>query len=60
VYKRQIKGKLNKFFEGICLVDQLFYKDQSISCQKYADTVGTQVGDKMTIRRYARLAVGEN
>ncbi|MBO7392468.1 MAG: translation elongation factor Ts [Verrucomicrobia bacterium] len=55
-----IKGKLNKFFEGICLVDQLFYKDQSISCQKYADTVGTQVGDKMTIRRYARLAVGEN
>ena len=55
-----IKGKLNKFFEGICLVDQLFYKDQSISCQAYADSIGKEVGDKLTIRRYVRLAIGEN
>lgn len=55
-----IKGKLNKFFEGICLVDQLFYKDQSVSCQQYADSIGKEVDDKLTIRRYVRLAIGEN
>lgn len=55
-----IKGKLNKFFEGICLVDQLFYKDQNLSCQKYTDSVAKEVGDTLTIRRYSRLAIGEN
>ncbi|MDI9402041.1 MAG: translation elongation factor Ts [Limisphaerales bacterium] len=55
-----VKGKLNKFFEGVCLVDQLFYKDQNVSCQAYADSIGKELEDKLTIRRFARLAVGEN
>jgi elongation factor Ts len=55
-----IKGKLNKFFEGVCLVDQLFYKDQNISCQAYADSVGKGLNDKLSIRRFSRLSVGEN
>jgi elongation factor Ts len=55
-----VNGKLNKFFEGVCLVDQLFYKDQNISCQAYANSVGKELNDKLSIRRFSRLAVGEN
>lgn len=60
VIDKIVKGKLDKYFEGVCLVDQLFYKDQNVSCQQYADSIGKIVGDKLTIRRYARLVIGEN
>lgn len=55
-----VKGKINKFFEGVCLVDQLFYKDQGMSCQAYADGVAKKLGDKIEIRRFSRMEIGAN
>ena len=51
-------GKINKYFSESCLVDQAFVKDDSVSVQKHIDAVGKEIGDNITIRRYARFNIG--
>jgi elongation factor Ts len=55
-----IKGKLEKFFQGICLVDQGFVKRNSeVSVREHVAEVAKQLDDEITIRRFVRYQVGE-
>lgn len=55
-----VEGKLEKFFQTICLVDQGFVKKNSeITVKEHLATVGKQLGDDLTIRRFVRFQVGE-
>ena len=51
-------GKINKYFSESCLVDQAFVKDDSVSVKKHVEAVGKEIGDTLTIRRYARFNIG--
>lgn len=55
-----VAGKLEKFYQGYCLVDQGFVKrNGEISVGKYMEEVGRQLGDTLTVRRFVRFQVGE-
>ena len=55
-----VEGKLEKFYQTYCLVDQGFVKKNSeISVKEHVATVGKQLGDQVTIRRFVRFQVGE-
>lgn len=55
-----IEGKLEKFFQGICLVDQGFVKRNSeVSVKEHIGGIAKQLGDEIVIRRFARFQVGE-
>ncbi len=55
-----VEGKLDKFFQTICLVDQGFVKRNSeITVREHVANVGKQLGDELTIRRFVRFQVGE-
>lgn len=55
-----IQGKLEKFLQGICLLDQGFVKRNSeVSVADHIAEVAKQIGDEVTIRRFARFQVGE-
>ncbi len=55
-----IEGKLEKFYQTYCLVDQGFVKKNSeISVKEHVGSVARQVGDEITIRRFVRFQVGE-
>jgi elongation factor Ts len=55
-----VEGKLEKFFQTICLVDQGFVKRNSeITVREHLASVGQQLGDELTIRRFVRFQVGE-
>ncbi len=55
-----VEGKLEKFFQGYCLVDQGFVKKNSeISVKEHVASVAKQLGDEITIRRFVRYQVGE-
>jgi len=56
-----VKGMLEKFYQTYCLVDQGFVKKNSeISVKEHIGTVGKQLGDEITIRRFVRFQVGES
>jgi elongation factor Ts len=55
-----VEGKLEKFDQTYCLVDQGFVKKNSeISVKEHVGSVAKQLGDEITIRRFVRFQVGE-
>jgi elongation factor Ts len=56
-----VEGKIEKFFQGICLVDQGFVKRNSeVSVKEHIGSIAKQAGDEIVIRRFARYQVGES
>jgi elongation factor Ts len=56
-----VEGKLEKFYQGICLLDQGFVKKNSeVSVKEHIGGIAKQLGDEITIRRFARFQVGES
>ncbi len=55
-----VEGKLEKFYQTHCLVDQGFVKKNSeVSVKEHVGSVAKQLGDEITIRRFVRFQVGE-
>ena len=55
-----VEGKLEKFFQGCCLLDQGFVKRNSeVSVKEHIGGIAKQLGDEIVIRRFARFQVGE-
>jgi elongation factor Ts len=59
VIEKIIEGKMAKFYEEVCLYEQPFIKDQSISVHKLiAEKIG-KLGENISVRRFARFKVGD-
>src|SRR5437762_5395674 len=59
VVEKIVEGKMSKFYEEVCLLDQPFIKDQTISVgQLIASTIG-KLGENISVRRFARFKVGD-
>jgi len=57
---RIVEGKLDKFFQSHCLLDQGFVKKNSeVTVREHLGGVAKQLGDEITIRRFIRFQVGE-
>lgn len=54
-----IEGRLEKFYETVCLLDQPFIKEQSVSVQDYLGEIVGKLGENISIRRFARYQLGE-
>jgi elongation factor Ts len=54
-----VEGKLNSYFQTVCLVDQGFVKDPEKTIATYIGEVGKKLGDEITVRRFLRFQVGE-
>jgi elongation factor Ts len=54
-----VEGKLNKWYEERCLLDQAFVKDDSISVGELINGAIGALGEKIRVRRFAKYALGE-
>jgi len=55
-----VEGKLEKFFQNKCLLDQGFVKRNSeVTVKEHLGGVAKQLGDEITIRRFIRFQLGE-
>lgn len=56
-----VEGKIEKFLQTVCLVDQGFVKKNSeITVKEHVANVAKQIGDELSIRRFVRFQVGES
>lgn len=54
-----VEGKLEKFYQTWCLVDQGFVKRNSeVSVKEHIASVAKQLGDEVVVRRFVRFQVG--
>jgi len=53
-----IEGKLGKFYEANCLLEQPFIKDEGVKIKDLLTTLVGKLGENIVVRRFARLEVG--
>jgi elongation factor Ts len=59
IAEKMVVGKMEKFYEEVCLLEQPFIKDQTLSiAQLIAAKVG-KLGENIAVRRFARFKVGD-
>lgn len=54
-----IDGKLTKFYEEICLLEQPFIKDTSMRVRDVLTSMIAKIGENIIVRRFIRYQVGE-
>ena len=54
-----ILGKVSKYFTEVCLMQQAFVKDDSVSVEKHAAAVAKEVGGTIAFKGYTRFEKGE-
>jgi elongation factor Ts len=59
VIEKIVEGKMSKFYEEVCLLEQPFIKEQSVTISQLIATVIGKLGENISVRRYARFKVGE-
>jgi elongation factor Ts len=59
VVEKIVEGKMAKFYEEVCLLDQPFVKEPGINIhQLIASKIG-KLGENISVRRFARFKVGD-
>ncbi|MCL2660966.1 MAG: elongation factor Ts [Acidobacteriaceae bacterium] len=54
-----VEGKMGKFYEEFCLLDQPFIKEQSQTIAQIIATKVAKLGENISVRRFARFKVGD-
>ena len=59
IWDKIIEGKIDKFYKDVCLLEQPFVKDPDKSVQQLVTEAVAKIGENISIRRFARFALGE-
>ena len=59
VVDKVVEGRLPKFYEEVCLLEQPFVKDNSITVGQLIASKIAKLGENITVSRFVRFKVGE-
>jgi elongation factor Ts len=60
VIEKIVEGKMEKFYEEVCLLEQHFIKDPGQTVGQVVATVIGKLGENINVRRFVRFKVGDN
>jgi elongation factor Ts len=58
IMEKILEGKLAKYYEQVCLLNQLFVKDPDVTVGKLTTNLVAKLGENIVIRRYSRMELG--
>ena len=56
---KMVAGRMEKFYQEVCLLEQPFIKDQTVSIAQLITTKIGKLGENSSVRRFARFKVGD-
>lgn len=59
IVEKMLVGRIKKYYEDVCLLNQAFVKDSSKTIQDVINEATLRIGEKITIRRFVRYEMGE-
>ena len=59
IVDRMVEGRVKKYYEEFCLVNQAFVKDPSMTIEKLVKAYGDKMGKTLSIKRFTRFEMGE-
>ena len=59
VVDKIVEGKLQKYYQEVCLMQQPFIKDEGLTIQDLVTQVAAKLGENIVVRRFVRFELGE-
>lgn len=59
IVDKMVEGRVKKFYQDVCLLEQTFVKNPELTIQRYIEEKTLKIGEKISIRRFARFEMGE-
>ena len=59
VIEKMVEGRIRKYYEEVCLTEQVFVIDQENKVSKVLEIVGKEIGAPIKLTGFARFALGE-
>ncbi|HEY5211747.1 MAG TPA: translation elongation factor Ts [Acidobacteriaceae bacterium] len=59
VIEKIVEGKMSKFYEEVCLLEQPFIKEASLTIAQLIAQKVAKLGENISVRRFARFKIGE-
>jgi len=59
IIERIVEGKLEKYFQEVCLLEQPFVKDQDRSMKNRMDETIAKLGENIAVKRFVRFRLGD-
>lgn len=59
IVEQMVNGRIEKYYEQVCLLDQKFIKDPNVKIEDLLHEKISKIGENIKIRRFVRFEVGE-
>ena len=59
IVDRMVEGRVKKYYEDVCLMNQAFVKDSSKTVKDVLTEATLKIGEKISVRRFVRYELGE-
>jgi elongation factor Ts len=59
ILDRIVEGRISKFYEEVCLLDQPFVKEATLTIEQFVKTRIATLGENISIARFVRFKVGD-
>lgn len=59
IAENMVKGRINKFYEDICLLNQPFVKENKVTVEKHVQQVAKDLGGSIKVTAFTRFEKGE-
>ena len=59
IVDKMVEGRISKYYEEYCLMEQTFIKNPDLTIDQLLNAKVAQIGENITIRRFARFELGE-
>lgn len=60
IVEKIVEGRIKKFYQEVCLLEQLFIRDDKMSITDIINACNKQIGDTITVTEFVRFQLGEN
>jgi elongation factor Ts len=60
IMEKIVQGKLGKFFEEVCLLDQPYIREEKLKVRDLVTQAIAKIGENIKIRRFVRYEVGQD
>ena len=59
IIEKMVEGRIQKYFEEVCLLEQKFVKDQDRAVREIINDAIAKLGENIRVRRFARFQLGK-
>ncbi len=59
IVDRMVEGRVKKYYDEFCLLNQAFVKDPSLTIEKVVKATGDKMGKAVSVKRFVRFEMGE-